>query len=235
LEFVVACLPARSGRFTVPFAHGALSATPWAPDPRAGDGGFPHRALAETSAGQLSRLHGATPPDCLPVWQPLVPADFAATLATRVRTPWVSGPFGERARSALHRHLDDVLRWTAAYHRLAEDARARPWVPTHGEPHTRNLLLTATGPVLVDWESLKLAPRERDLRPLVASGHADLVQPHGPMLEMFDLEWRLDEISQYSDWFEAAHTGNESDEVALGGLISELARPEWSADRGAHG
>lgn len=234
LEFVVPCLPACSGRFTVPFARGALSATPWVPGRRPGDGEFPHRPLAETSALQLSRLHAATPPAGLPVWQPLVSADFATSLATRLRTTWDSGPFGERARSALHGHLDDVLHWIAAYHRLAEEARDHPWVPTHGEPHTRNMLLTQDGPVLVDWESLKLAPRERDLRPLIDSGHADLATPYWPMVEMFDLEWRLDEVSQYADWFEAAHTGSESDEVALGGLLSELARPKWSADQGTH-
>ena len=98
---------------------------------------------------------------------------------------------------------------------------------THGEPHTRNQLLTTDRLRLVDWESIKFAPRERDLRTLVASGHADLATPHWPMVEMFDLEWRLDEISQYAAWFAAPHTGTASDEVAFGGLIEELARPEW--------
>ena len=39
------------------------------------------------------------------------------------------------------------------------------------------------------------------------------------MVEMFDLEWRLDEISQYAAWFAAPHTGTASDEVAFGGLM----------------
>ncbi len=42
---------------------------------------------------------------------------------------------------------------------------------------------------------------------------------------MFDLEWRLDEVTQYADWFEAPHGGTESDRVALGGLVGELTRP----------
>ena len=41
---------------------------------------------------------------------------------------------------------------------------------------------------------------------------------------MFDLEWRLDEISQYATWFESPHVGSDSDEVALRGLHHELRR-----------
>ena len=48
------------------------------------------------------------------------------------------------------------------------------------------------------------------------------------MIEMFDLEWRLDEINQYADWFESPHSGNASDRVAFGGLLEELERAEWS-------
>ena len=46
------------------------------------------------------------------------------------------------------------------------------------------------------------------------------------MVELFDLEWRLDEISQYAAWFAAPHTGNRDDEIAFGGLRDELTRPE---------
>ena len=53
-------------------------------------------------------------------------------------------------------------------------------------------------------------------------GWGHLVDADPAMLQMFDLEWRLDEISQYAAWFEAPHTGNDSDEVALAGLHHEL-------------
>lgn len=98
---------------------------------------------------------------------------------------------------------------------------------THGEPHPRNQLRTADGVHLVDWESLKLAPRERDLGPLIGSGYADLVDPDWRMVEMFDLEWRLADVTQYADWFFRPHTGTESDAVAYGGLTHELNRPDW--------
>jgi spectinomycin phosphotransferase len=106
------------------------------------------------------------------------------------------------------------------------------WVATHGEPHAGNQLRTSDGVLLVDWESLALAPRERDQRPLVGSGHADLVRPDIAMLELFDLEWRLDEIAQYADWFAAPHAGSAGDRVAWGGLRFELDRPDWSPPPG---
>ncbi|GAA2143746.1 hypothetical protein GCM10009844_16500 [Nocardioides koreensis] len=229
LEFVVPCLRAVPGTCTIPLGKGALSATGWVDGTVAGTGDLPDRGAAEANALVLERLHAATPPSGLPTWRPLVGDAFAAVLERRTSSTWDCGPYAERARRALRERLDAIERWVGAYHRLSDEAGARPWVATHGEPHTRNQLVADDdGVLLVDWESLKLAPRERDLRTLVDSGHADLARPHWPMIEMFDLEWRLDEISQYAAWFAAPHTGDTNDDVAIGGLLSELERPEWS-------
>ena len=146
---------------------------------------------------------------------------YAAELALALGRPWDTGPSGERARGALAERIGDIGRWVAAYHRLASVARTRPWVPTHGEPHTANQLVTPTGRLLVDWETLRRAPAERDLRVLVQDGHGDLCAPDWAMVEMFDLEWRLDEVASYARWFAAPHTGTASDEVAWGGLRGE--------------
>ena len=138
------------------------------------------------------------------------------------RPPWESGPFGEYARDALRERLPQIREWTSTYLALAAGTHESTWVPTHGEPHTRNQLATQTGTYLVDWESAKLAPRERDLAPWWSTAGDTWSSADPTMLEMFDLEWRLDEISQYAAWFEAPHTGNDSDEVALAGLHHEL-------------
>ena len=179
-----------------------------------------------TTGSMLTRLHAAFADD-LPRWRPLVRADFAAGLRGRLEAAWDGGPFAAQARTALRDRLDAITEWTRRYHALAELARGERWVPTHGEPHERNQLITAEGCLLVDWESLKLAPRERDLRVLVDAGATD-IDASWSMVEMFDLEWRLDEVSQYADWFESPHSGNASDRVALGGLLEELERPEWA-------
>ena len=219
LEFVLASLRTHEGPFTVPLADGALSCTPW----RHGRADGPED-LAWTTAA-VARLHAAAPPPGLPRWQPLVGPDFAVETATLAATTWGPGPYADRARDAVRRHLGDVERWTARYHHLAEVARDRAWVATHGEPGHHNQLVTDEGRLLVDWESLKLAPAELDLRPLVDDGadaHALGADP--AMLELFDLEWRLDEINQYAAWFAAPHTGTADDEIAFGGLLEELER-----------
>ncbi len=142
--------------------------------------------------------------------------------------PWYDGTTGDGPLTT----PDEIGRWTASYHRLAELATRRPWVATHGEPHTRNQLRTATATYLVDWESLRLAPRERDFAALLDTGLGWLPDygidaPSWEMAELFDLEWRLDEIKQYAEWFRAPHTGTESDRVAIEGLVGELQRPDW--------
>lgn len=146
-----------------------------------------------------------------------------AELAIRLGTEWDTGPYGEHARAARSDAIGDIGRWVATYHRIAELAPARAWVPTHGEPDSSNQLLTATGArLLVDWESLRRAPAERDLRSLI--GQVDLPGLDWAMVEMFDLEWRLDEIATYALWFSGPHTGTASDTVAWRWLRGELER-----------
>ena len=211
-----------AGEFTVEFGAGALSLTPWV------DGVTPARLDLGPTAAAITRLHQATPPVGLPEWDTLVPPSLADDLAELSRTPWDSGPYGERARSAVRGRLDALADWTDAYHGLADVAGRRPWVVTHGEPHERNMLVT--GPPreghtwFLDWETVKLAPAERDWRTLLERGWAPNPRIDAAMLDLFDLEWRLDEISQYAAWFAGPHTGSASDRVAISGLLHELTR-----------
>ncbi len=216
LEFVLAPLLGGSGSPTVRFSGGVVSCTPW----QVGDSG--RRLDVAWTRSALARLHAVEPPPGIPRWKPLVGPDLAVDVRRRLAEPWGPGPYADRAHRAVGRHLDDLTRWIGRYHELARTARSRPWVATHGEPHSDNQLATAAGRYLVDWESLKLAPCERDLRELGADASlgADL-----DMIEMFELEWRLDEISQYIAWFAAEHYGTDDDRIAFGDLMDELTRP----------
>jgi spectinomycin phosphotransferase len=221
LEFVLAPLRLPSEGTTLAFADGALSCTPWH------DGTSDGPLDVPWTSGVLGRLHEAAPPPGIPRWRPKVGPDFAESLARLVGETWGPGPYAARARAGVRRHLADVTGWTARYHQLAHAAASRPWVAAHGEPHQDNQLQTTDGRLLVDWDTLRLAPRELDFGPLVEVGvpPGDLgADPE--MLELFDLQWRLDEISQYAVWFSAPHTGTADDDIAIGGLEEELTRPE---------
>ena len=229
LEFVVPSLPSVTGSFTVPCADGDLSVTAWHDGTSHGFGPPETREAAEATLTMVRRLHAAPPPAGLVPWRPVIARTFPAHLALRLGTPWETGPYGERARASLADRVEDIGRWSATYLRLCDAAVDCPWVATHGEPHQGNQLVTETGRMLVDWETLRRAPAERDLRVLVEGGFADLCAAiDWQMVEMFDLEWRLDEISQYADWFAAPHDGNKDDEVAYGGLLGELDRAEFA-------
>ncbi|MFD8095825.1 phosphotransferase [Streptomyces malaysiensis] len=225
VDVVCAPLPARSsGRFTVGVQAGALSVTPWL------DGRSPTeeeargpRHVREVEAA-LAALHRAAPPPGLRRWTPRVGPEFAEELRARTARPWTSGPLGEEARAAIAAHDAAIARWTDRYLELADLALSRreTWVPTHGEPHNGNQVVGACGLKLVDWESLALAPRERDYADLIEAGAGDRLRPDPAMVELFALDWRLSEIVEYAHWFAAPHTGTDDDHTALEGLREEL-------------
>jgi len=227
LEFVLAPARSRSGAVLLPVADGALSCTPWVIADVIGYGADLDAATAVQNIADLARLHAAPPPAQIPRWQPVIAADFDGRLERLVADPWQTGPYGESARLVIGQSLTAIRGWTDRYRELAAMAASRPWVPTHGETHTANQLRTADGIRFVDWESLKLAPRERDLSTLVQAGYGHQVRADRAMIELFDLEWRLSEIDVYAAWFAAPHTGTTDDRVAHHGLRDELVRRPW--------
>jgi len=226
LEFVVAPARTLEGRALLRLGAGALSCTPWLDGAVVGDGAVTEVATAEANLTDLARLHATRAPG-LRRWRPLVDADFAEAVSARLGRPWDTGPYGERAHRALTGSLAAIQEWTRQYLVRAEQAGVRPWVATHGEPHTRNQVRTPDGIRFVDWESLQLAPRERDLSSLVQAGYGRQAGADPAMVELFDVEWRLSEIDQYAHWFSTPHTGTPDDTIAFDGLIEELNREPW--------
>ncbi|HEY2795795.1 MAG TPA: aminoglycoside phosphotransferase family protein, partial [Micromonosporaceae bacterium] len=121
---------------------------------------------------RVAELHRAQVP-VAPVDDFAVPnRDRLVSLIESVGTPWSTGPYAERARSLLAKHADGLRALMRAYDGMAARVAARPdrMVLTHGEPGPNNVMMTPTGPMLVDWESALLAPPERDLWDLVETG-----------------------------------------------------------------
>jgi spectinomycin phosphotransferase len=149
---------------------------------------------------------------------------------------WSGGPFSEPARRRLVARASDVVELLALFDRLAADV-ARPgadWVVTHGEPHAGNLMRTGESHVLVDWDTVGLAPRERDLWMLVgettlytdATGHElDKVAAN-----FFRLAWDLADIAAFTHQLRSPHDHDADAAKAYDALTYYLStRDRWAA------
>jgi spectinomycin phosphotransferase len=212
----------------------------------AGEAGtFGRYETAERAAflTMLAELHAATP--------------VVGSLATRVdldlpgrgrleaalrdlSQTWSGGPFSEPARQALARHSGDVAELLALSDRLsvAVARQSTSWVVTHGEPHAGNMMRSGDSHVLVDWDTVALAPPERDLWMFVgdegeevtiytdAAGH-ELDQV---ALDFFRLRWDLADIAAFTDLLRSPHHHTEDTEKAYDALMFYVgARDRWAA------
>lgn len=103
-------------------------------------------------------------------------------------------------------------------------------VLTHGEPHPGNTMHTQSGLVLIDWDTVLIAPPERDLWSL-ESGDGAVTQaytaatgtrPRSFMMEMYRIKWDLADLAAYAGRFAGAHLGNEDDQQSWANLEALL-------------
>lgn len=149
---------------------------------------------------------------------------------------WSGGPYAEPARKLVRTHRVDLTEQLHRYDELASsiEASREPWVLTHGEPHGGNTLRCRDGStLLIDWDTLAIAPRERDLWRLIreptgsvwdayraASGHSATPAPE--RMELFPLWVRLAEFGSYISRFRNQHVGDEDDTAVWSYLESHL-------------
>ena len=169
LEFVLAPVADDEGRSIRRLTERyAVSVTPFVDGKSTSWGAYESKDERRRVAALVGRLHvsGDDVRDLPHLDELTIPSrsvlrDALATLDV----PWESGPYADPARTALAAAADDLHRRLAAYD---EDAarvleRTDSWVVTHGEPHRANFIVTSEGLRLVDWDTTRLAPRERDL------------------------------------------------------------------------
>jgi len=133
-----------------------------------------------------------------------------------------SGPYAARARTLLTRHAAIIRRLLETYDDLVRDTRraSGPMVLTHGEPHPGNTMLAADGWKLIDWDTVLLAPPERDLWSLDpgdgsvidAYAQATGTTPQPSVLDLYRVRWDLAEIAEYTSHFRAPHSTGADDE-----------------------
>jgi spectinomycin phosphotransferase len=219
VDFVVGPLPDASGSVLRPVADKfALSVYPWldaepVPDP---DGS---RAVQ-----LIVRLHQVTnhmPDGLVRVEDFLIPHRHALEVAiAHLAEPWHTGPYAEPARKELRRHLDSVRSLMQWYDRVAAETipSRTDWVLTHGEPAGPNLLETTGGTCyLVDWDSVMIAPRERDLwelpctKPVLTTYGAPI---EAERLRLYKAWYTLAELAVYLAVFRSPHTGDQNDNTS---------------------
>jgi spectinomycin phosphotransferase len=193
-----------------------------------------------TVLGLLAQLHRATPASLpsVPVRDPALPgrAVVESALAEwELNEPWSGGPYAEPARALLARHggaaaLRGVL---ARFDELAERVRAERRVPvvTHGEPHPGNVLRVGGRRLLIDWDTVGLAPPERDLW-MLGDDAADFEayaaatgrEVSRAALALYRLRWDLDDISFCLGTFRSPHRRTPDTELAFRALPGALER-----------
>jgi spectinomycin phosphotransferase len=157
-----------------------------------------------------------------------------------VNQPWSGGPFSEPAREALARHASDVADLLDLLDRLSRSVATRSlkWVVTHGEPHAVNLIRTDVSHMLVDWDTVALAPPERDLWMLVgdngddATTYANLTghEPDHVAMDFFRLTWDLGDLAAYTHVLRSPHRHSEDTLKAYEGLTKCVGiRDRWAA------
>ncbi|MCU7722428.1 aminoglycoside phosphotransferase family protein [Actinoplanes sp. KI2] len=204
----------------------------------AGDFG-PHCGDRAEVVDLLVALHRATPRV-----RDLAPPDDLRlrgreTLAAALPDPsWTAGPYGEPARALLAAHAAKIGHWLSELDRLTAELAPAPRVVTHGEPHPANILTTATGKLLIDWDTVRLAPPERDLwhltdDPFAEAGPADdpaltrYAEATGhrisaAALSFYRLTWILADIACFAADLRAPHTEGGDAEEALAELHGYL-------------
>ena len=148
----------------------------------------------------------------------VAPSTRSKLALAQTGSPWTGGPFSEPARHWLREREGAVGQLLADATQLLEQT-ARPeasLVVTHGEPHPGNVIGTDRGLVLIDWDTVGLAPPERDLWMFADDERllAHYTQTTGRSLDpraiqLYDLAWTLGDLSVMLDDLRSVHEADE--------------------------
>jgi spectinomycin phosphotransferase len=143
-----------------------------------------------------------------------------------LHSTWASGPYSEATRRLLLNGRAQTEERLARYDELvrAVSRGSDEWVVTHGEPHGANLMRTGAGTiVLVDWDTVAVGPRERDLWMVEPQDPeewaaytcaASARRPDPEAMQLYRLWWELSEIASYTNTFRSPHVDDANTQVA---------------------
>lgn len=236
LAFVVAPVPTSGGQVLARLsARYSLVVHPYVTGTPVGqDNQFARASDRRAALDLLVQLHRAeaVPPRADDFVVPHL--DALGPMTGEPREAWSGGPYAQRAGELLQAHADGLGVLVSAYAGLARRVAQRRdrMVITHGEPHAGNVITTPGGLVLVDWDTVLLAPPERDLWDMAGDdpslldhyARATGVQIDPEALALYRLWFDLAEISEYLTLFRNPH-GDTADTAEAWENLQEFLRP----------
>jgi spectinomycin phosphotransferase len=236
LEFVVPPIRTRDGDTLVRISSQySLAVFPYI-DGRGGRWGEEVTAVDRTQLVRLlADLHQSTPTvvSTAPHYGVSLPERAELEAALRdVDRPWTGGPFSEPARQEVAKGAEAVSESLRSFDRLAEDVAKSEGdqVVTHGEPHPGNLIRAGGRFLLIDWDTVGVAPAERDLWMLDEPANENLQlytdltgrKVHEAAISLYRLSWTLKDLATYVVQFRSNHQRTEDTEKAWSGLTQCL-------------
>ena len=218
LDFVVAPIPTEAGDMTWRLrSRYAISVFP-AVDGKSGTFGKHRPQDVQEVVQLLVRLHDATPvvANLAPQTNMIITKrkDLEDAMENTHRA-WSGGTLSESARLLLVKNKQYVSQLINDFDQLVKVVLETPatWVVTHGEPHPGNIIRNSSMVKLVDWDTVQIAPAERDLWML--TGDIDdvsslysresrrMVSAVG--INMYRVRWHLSNIANYIDQLRSPH------------------------------
>ncbi|QDP95958.1 phosphotransferase [Microlunatus elymi] len=145
-----------------------------------------------------------------------------------------SGPFAEDFAELVIQHRQPIEKALQGCDRMAAEQRGDKgsWVITHGEAKINNTMITADGPVLIDWDTVRVGPPARDVWMLpsaqeyAARTGRSVPQQH---LDHYRLVWDLKDLCSYAGWFAGDHERTADTELGWQGcqLICQRLADEF--------
>jgi spectinomycin phosphotransferase len=249
LEFVVAPVPARDGELLRRLGgrddRYAVSVFPFLAGRSYPFGRYPDERLRRQALELIAALHRSTT-----VVGGRAPShvlgfsgrgDLDAFLLDPGR-PWVGGPFSGAAHHLVAARVADLARLVTGFGQLAARTAAvrADRVITHGEPHPANLMSAGGRLLLIDWDTVALAPPERDLS-LIVAGPADIDRYQEAtgraldpaVLTLYRLRWYLDDLGSAVRMFRQPHRDTADTRRWKQGLAPQLEQlPRWLDELG---
>jgi hypothetical protein len=145
-----------------------------------------------------------------------------------------NGPHAAAASQLLIDNEAEIRRLIGRYRTLVAQYLRDPGpvVVTHGEIHPGNVMVTSNGWVIVDWDTVLVAPPERDLWRLAQGGgsvlraYADATgtAPNERLVDLYGIRWDLAEIASFAAEFRKPHENTEDSRKALEILRAVVGR-----------